>query len=81
MTADGRRMAELPLSVRSARLLLEAEKGGPRVIDRALKVIAIFETRGVVSKEFAGECYSPSPFKSDLLNQLDLWEDQSATPA
>jgi hypothetical protein len=30
----------------------------------------------VVSKEFAGECYSPSSFKSDLLNQLDLWEDQ-----
>ncbi len=44
VTADGRRMAELPLSVRSARLLLEAEKGGPRVTDRALKVIAIFET-------------------------------------
>jgi HrpA-like RNA helicase len=76
VTADGRRMADLPLSLRSARLLLEAEKGGPRVVDRALKVIAIFETRGVVSKEFAGECYSPSPFKSDLLNQLDLWEDQ-----
>ena len=76
VTADGRRMADLPLSLRSARLLLEAEKGGPRVIDRALKVIAIFETRGVVSKEFAGEYYSPTPLKSDLLNQLDLWEDQ-----
>jgi HrpA-like RNA helicase len=76
VTADGRRMADLPLSLRSARLLLEAEKGGPRVIDRALKAIAIFETKGVVSKEFAGECYSPSAFKSDLLNQLDLWEDQ-----
>jgi len=76
VTADGRRMAELPLSVRGARLLLEAEKGGPRVTDRALKVIAIFETRGVVSKEFAGEYYANSPFKSDLINQLDLWEDQ-----
>ncbi|MFH2108205.1 MAG: helicase-related protein [Chrysiogenia bacterium] len=76
VTADGRRMAELPLSLRSARLLLEAEKGGRRVTDRALKIIAIFETRGVVSKEFAGEFYANSPFKSDLLNQLDLWEDQ-----
>ena len=76
VTADGRRMAELPLSLRGARLLLEAEKGGRRVTDRALKVIAIFETRGVVSKEFAGEFYTNSPFKSDLLNQLDLWEDQ-----
>jgi HrpA-like RNA helicase len=76
VTADGRRMAELPLSVRSARLLLEAEKGGPRVTDRALKAIAIFETRGIVNKEFAGECYSRSQYKSDLLNQLELWENQ-----
>ncbi len=76
VTVDGRRMADLPLSLRSARLLLEAEKGGLRVVDRALKVIAIFETRGVVSKEFAGEYLSPSSCKSDLLNQLDLWDDQ-----
>jgi hypothetical protein len=76
VSADGRRMAELPLSPRSSRLLLEAEKAGPRVADRALRVIAIFENRGIVSKEFAGECYSPSAYKSDLLNQLDLWEDQ-----
>ena len=76
VTADGRRMADLPLSPRSARLLLEAEKAGARVVDRALRVIAIFENRGIVSKEFAGECYSPSPYRSDLLNQLDLWEDQ-----
>jgi len=76
VTADGRRMAELPLSVRSSRLLLEAEKGGAKVTDRALKVIAIFETRGIVNKEFAGECYSSSLYKSDLLNQLELWENQ-----
>ncbi|MBN2346429.1 MAG: ATP-dependent RNA helicase, partial [Candidatus Aminicenantes bacterium] len=76
VTADGRRMADLPLSLRSARLLLEAEKGGARVVDRALKAIAIFESRGIVSKEFAGESYSRSPFRSDLLNQLDLWEDR-----
>lgn len=76
VTADGRRMAALPLSLRSARLLLEAEKGGARVVDRALKLIAVFEARGVVSKEFAGECPNPAaPFKSDLLNQLDLLED------
>lgn len=76
VTADGRRMADLPLSLRAARLLLEAEKGGPRVVDRALKAIAVFEARGIVSKEFAGECYNPAaPYKSDLLNQLDLLED------
>ena len=76
VTADGRRMAELPLSVRSARLLLEAEKGGARVMDRALKAIAIFEVRGIVNKEFNGGCYSRSPYKSDLLNQLEIWENQ-----
>ena len=76
VTADGRRMAELPLSVRSARLLLEAEKGGARVMDRALKAIAIFETRGIVNKEFNGGCYSRSPYKSDLINQLEIWENQ-----
>ncbi|MCX6556661.1 MAG: helicase-related protein [Candidatus Aminicenantes bacterium] len=78
VTTDGRRMAELPLSVRSARLLLEAEKGGARVVDRALKAIAIFETRGIVNKEFSGGGYSRSPFKSDLLNQLEIWEDEKA---
>ena len=45
-------------------------------MDRALKVIAIFETRGIVSKEFAGEMLFPVTLKSDLLNQLELWEDQ-----
>ena len=76
VTADGRRMADLPLSLSAAGLLLEGEKGGPRVVDRALKAIAIFEARGIVSKEFAGECYNPAaPYKSDLLNQLDLLED------
>ncbi len=75
VTADGRRMAELPLAIRSSRLLLEAEKGGGRVCDRALKVIAILEARGIVSKEFVGESYSSAPFRSDLLNQLALWEN------
>jgi len=76
VTADGRRMAALPLSLRSARLLLEAEKGGARVVDRALRLIAIFEARGVVSKDFAGECANPAAsYKSDLLNQLDLLDD------
>lgn len=74
VTADGRRMAELPVSIRSSRMLLEAEKGGPKTVDKALKLIAILECRGIVGKEFAGERFSNDALKSDLLNQLELWE-------
>ena len=81
VSADGRRMAEWPVSLRSARLLLEAEKGGARVIDQALKVMAIFESRGIVSKDYQGERVAPqrdslgrpSPYLSDPLTQLELW--------
>ena len=75
ITADGRRMADLPLSVRSARLLLEAEKGGDRVVDRALKVIAVLESKGIVNKEFSGGRLYSAPYNSDLLNQLAVWEN------
>lgn len=74
ITEDGRRMAELPVAVRSSRLLLEAGKGGPAVLDRALKLIAIYETRGITNREFNGEKYLNGPYRSDLLNQLALWE-------
>ena len=74
VTADGRRMAELPVSIRSSRMLLEAEKGGPKTVDKALKLIAILECRGIVGKEFAGERFCGDALKSDLLNQLELWE-------
>ena len=67
-------MAELPVSIRSSRMLLEAEKGGPRTLDKALKLIAILECRGIANKEFAGEKFCGDAMKSDLLNQLELWE-------
>jgi hypothetical protein len=74
VTADGVRMAELPVSLRSARLLLEAQKGDTHVIDGALKCIAILETRGIVTKEYTGEKLANLPYGSDLLNQLLLWD-------
>ncbi len=74
VTGDGNKMAELPVSLRSARLLLEAQKGNPKVVDSAIKCIAILETKGIVTKESAGEKYLNAPFRSDLLNQLALWE-------
>ncbi|MGE5343255.1 MAG: helicase-related protein [Candidatus Omnitrophota bacterium] len=74
VTEDGKQMAELPVSLRSARMLLEAQKGHAQVVDSALKCIAILETRGIVTKEYAGEKLSNSPYNSDLLNQLALWQ-------
>lgn len=75
VSADGKRMAELPVSVRSARLLIEAEKGGARVTDRALRAIAILECKGILGRDVVNEKYGRSPYQSDLLNQLEMWED------
>ena len=76
VTADGNKMAELPVSIRSSRLLIEAMKGSDRVLDSSLKMIAILETKGIVSKEFMGEkCYT-GDFRSDILNQLYLWNSE-----
>lgn len=74
VTADGHKMAEFPVSLRSARLLLEAQKANPKVLDCAIKCIAVLETKGIVTKESASEKYLTSAFRSDLLNQLALWE-------
>ncbi|MCP4153916.1 MAG: hypothetical protein GY757_39685, partial [bacterium] len=73
VTEDGKKMAEFPVSLRSARMLLEAHKGNPRVVDSAIKCIAALETRGIINKEFASEKYTNHAFNSDFLNQLALW--------
>ncbi|MCP5103619.1 MAG: ATP-dependent RNA helicase [bacterium] len=74
VTPDGNKMAEFPVSLRSSRLLLEAQKANPRVLDSAIKCIAILETKGIVNKDAAGEKYITAAFHSDLLNQLALWQ-------
>ncbi|NIM11471.1 MAG: hypothetical protein GTO45_37020 [Candidatus Aminicenantes bacterium] len=74
VTEDGSKMAEFPVSLRSARMLLEAQKGYPQTVDSALKCIAILETRGIVTKEYTGEKIANIPYNSDLLNQLLLWQ-------
>ncbi len=74
VSPDGARMADLPLSIRASRLLLEAEKGGPAVIDQALKLIALLESRGISGPDYQGEKLYSGSYRSDLLNQLALWE-------
>lgn len=78
ITPDGKRMAELPVSIRSSRLLLEARKGSPAILDSALKLIAILETKGILNKAYQGERLEPVPHHSDLLNQLFMWNDARA---
>jgi hypothetical protein len=75
VTPDGHKMAEFPVSLRSARLLLEAQKANPKVLDMAIKCIAILETKGIMAKEAAAERFLNVPYHSDLLNQLALWEN------
>ena len=75
VTKDGNKMAELPVSLRSARLLLEAQKGNPLVVDSGLKCIAVLETKGIVNKEYEGGKIGNIPYHSDLLNQLLLWQN------
>jgi len=74
VSKDGKKMAELPVSLRSARLLLEAQKGNTRVVDNALKCIAILEAKGIVNREYEGGKFGNIPYNSDLLNQLVLWQ-------
>lgn len=74
VTPDGHKMADFPVSMRSARMLLEAQKTNPRVLDSAIKCIAILETKGIAAKDCGSEKYLSSPFHSDVLNQLALWE-------
>ncbi len=73
ITEDGQKMADLPVSLRSARLLMEARKGNANVLDAAIKCISILETKGIANKGAAGVKYSNAPYQSDLLNQLALW--------
>ncbi len=73
VTGEGSRMAELPVSIRSAKLLLEAGKANPTVVDSAIRLISILETKGITNRSYTGEKYSTGPFNSDLLNQLAIW--------
>ncbi len=77
ITEDGKKMAELPVSTRGARLLIEVQKSTPATLDMGLKLISILESKGIVSKDFAGERIYSDLWLSDLVNQLFLWDAAS----
>ena len=77
VTKDGEKMVRYPLSVRSSRLLLEASSGGRRVMESALGLIAVLETRGIVNQTYLGESFLPQgTYRSDPLNQLIFLKDR-----
>jgi len=73
ITEDGEKMAELPVSIRSSRFLIEATKGSKNVVEDSMKLISILETKGILNREYTGGKYYSGPYNSDLLNQLALW--------
>jgi len=73
ITEDGKIMAELPVSIRSSRMMIEAREGGKKVLEEILKVIAILEVKGIGSQDFTGEKIYEEELRSDLLNHLALW--------
>ena len=76
ITRDGRKMAALPVSIRSGRMLMEAEKASPRVTQNAAMIIAIIEAGGITNRAFTGEPVYSGKFHSDLLNQLAIWKSR-----
>jgi HrpA-like RNA helicase len=73
ITEDGKKMVELPVSIRSSRFLIEATKGSKKVVEDSMKLISILEIKGILNKEYMGGKYYSGPYNSDLLNQLALW--------
>jgi hypothetical protein len=76
ITNDGEKMAELPVSIRGARMIVEAMKNPVLLMDSTLKLIAVLECKGIVNKDYQGEKYYQSPYMSDLLNQLLVWNSE-----
>ncbi len=77
ITSDGKKMAELPVSTRGARLLIEVEKSSNATLDMGLKLMAILEAKGITGKDFSGERTYSDLWLSDLINQLHLWNTAS----
>ena len=70
VTYLGYRIVKMPLSVQTARMVVEAEKYG--VTESVLKIAAIIEMGGLLAKDGSYSNFSAES-KSDLLAELDVW--------
>lgn len=74
VTPIGHKMAKMPVSVQSARMIIEAEKYG--VVEDVITISSILEIGGLLFK--TGSYYFFSQEKnSDLLAELDTWNKLS----
>ncbi len=67
-------MADLPVSLQSARMVMEMKSAPVNLFEDLLRIIAILEVKGIVNQEFLGERYYNGEIRSDLYNQLSLWK-------
>lgn len=72
VTPIGYKMAKMPVSVQSARMIIEAEKYG--VTQEVIKIASILEIGTLLSKDAS---YSDFTYEkeSDLLAELDVWNE------
>lgn len=75
ISEDGQLMADLPVSLRSARMLVEGLKGSRDVLFDTMRMIALIETRGIADTTAIPPRIHPLPLRSDLLNQLFIWKN------
>lgn len=73
VTGIGRKMAQLPVSVQFARMIVEAQR--LRVLDDVLTIAAILEQGGIQDKKsYAWKGLVKGEKESDLIAQLHLYE-------
>lgn len=70
VTAIGRKMVKMPVSVHLARMIVEAEKYG--VTEQVITIAAIVEMGGLLDKEGRYSHFTQE-HNSDLLAELDVW--------
>lgn len=71
VTPIGYKMAKMPISVESARMIIEAEKYG--VTEDVIKIASIIEIGTLLDKEGSYRKFTRET-ESDLLAELDVWE-------
>lgn len=75
LSPDGAIMADLPVSLRSARLLVEGLKCSQEILFDSMRLIALIETRGIAEANALPAKLHALPLRSDLLNQLFIWKN------
>lgn len=84
VTEIGARVARLPISVRSGRMLIEAEKRG--VIDEVLVIVAVAESGGIVNRKEVDDYGTPiwrrliTDTTSDHLTLASIYNRMKDTP-